>query len=89
MAVKVLTGSSYLSHIRFVYYALLDLRALLWFEHWQSAHEGLPRGSVGSIGGVEASRIEIVLDGIRPFSCGAAYWSFPAMNVSYYQAKTA
>ena len=45
---------------------LLDLRALLGFERRQSASKGLPLGSVkdhlGSIGGVEASRIEIVLD---------------------------
>ena len=45
---------------------LLDLRALLGFERRRSANKGLPLGSVkdhlGSIGGVEASRIEIVLD---------------------------
>ena len=45
---------------------LLDLRALLGFERWQSANKGLSLGSVkdhlGSIGGVEASRVEIVLD---------------------------
>ena len=45
---------------------LFDLRALLGFERWQSANKELPLGSVkdhlGSIGGVEASRIEIVLD---------------------------
>ena len=45
---------------------LLDLRALLGFERWQSAKKGLPLGSVkdhlGSIGGVEASIIEVVLD---------------------------
>ena len=44
---------------------LLDLRAmLLGFERWQSANKGLSRGSVidhlGSIGGVEASRMEVV-----------------------------
>ena len=43
---------------------LLDLLALL--ERRQSANKGLPLGLVkdhlGSIGGVEASRIEIVLD---------------------------
>ena len=42
------------------------LRALLGFERWQSANRGLPLGSVkdhqGSIGGVEASRIKVVLD---------------------------
>ena len=40
---------------------LLDLRAMLGFERWQSANKGLPLGSVmdhlGSIDGVEASRI--------------------------------
>ena len=45
---------------------LLDLRALLGFERWQSANKGLPLGSVkdhlGSIGGVEASRMEVMLD---------------------------
>ena len=45
---------------------LLDLRALLGFERRQSANKGLPLGSVkyhlGSIGGIEASKIEIVLD---------------------------
>ena len=47
---------------------LLDLRALLGFERWQSANKSLPLGSVkdhlGSIGGVEASIIiiEVVLD---------------------------
>ena len=45
---------------------LLDLRALLGLERWQSANKGLPLGSVedrlGSIGGVEASRIEVVFD---------------------------
>ena len=44
----------------------LDLRALLGFERWQSANKGLPLGSVkdhlGSIGGVEASRMEVMLD---------------------------
>ena len=49
-----------------VCFDLLDLRALLGFERRQSANKGLPLGSVkvhlGSIGGVEASRIEIVLD---------------------------
>ena len=51
---------------------ILDLRALQGFEHWQSiiSNKGLPLGSVkdhpGSIGGVDASRIEVVLDGISP-----------------------
>ena len=63
---------------------LLDLRALLGFQRWQSAKKGLPLGSVkdhlGSIGGVEASIIEIVLYGISPSRFGATSWSFPAMN---------
>ena len=62
----------------------LALRALLGFERWQSANKGLPLGSVkdhlGSIGCVEASRIEVVLDGISPSRFGATSWSFPAMN---------
>ena len=33
------------------------------------------------IGGVEASRMEVMLDGISPSSFGATSWSFPAMNV--------
>ena len=76
---------------------LLDLRAVLGFERWQSANKGLPLGSVkdhlGSIGGVEASRIDVVLDGISPSRFGATSWSFPAMNywvevVDYYQVNT-
>ena len=55
------------------------------FERWQSANKCLPQGSVkdhlGSIGGVDDSRIEVVLDGISPSSFGATSWSFPAMNV--------
>ena len=47
---------------------LLVLRALLGFERWQYANKGLPLGSVkdhlGSIGGVEASRIEDPLGSI-------------------------
>ena len=43
-------------------------RALLGLERWQSANKGLPLGTVkdhlGSIGGVEASRIEVVLDNV-------------------------
>ena len=31
--------------------------------------------------GVEASRIEVVLDGVSPSRFGATSWSFPAMNV--------
>ena len=45
---------------------LLDLRAILGFERWQSANNGLPLGSVidhlGGIDGVEASRMEIMFD---------------------------
>ena len=41
---------------------LLDLRAMLGFECWQTANKGLPLGSVkdhlGSIDGVAASRIQ-------------------------------
>ena len=41
---------------------LLDLRALLGFERWQSTNKSLPgQRHLGSIGGVEASRIEVVL----------------------------
>ena len=44
-----------------------------------------PLGSVkdhlDSIYGVEASGIEIMLDGISPSSYGATSWSFPVMNV--------
>ena len=44
---------------------LIDLRALLGFERWQSANKGLPLGSVkdhlGSIGGVKANRWKKVL----------------------------
>ena len=36
---------------------------------------------MGSIGGVEASIMEVVLDEGIPSSFGAASWSFPAMNV--------
>ena len=43
----------------------LELSALLGFERWQSENKGLPLGSVkchlGSIDGVEASRVEVVL----------------------------
>ena len=43
---------------------LLELRAMLGFERWQSANKGLPLVSVidhlGSIDGVEASRMEVV-----------------------------
>ena len=45
---------------------LLDLRAMLGFERWQSANKGLPLVSVidhlGGIDGVEASRMEIMFD---------------------------
>ena len=64
---------------------LHDLRALLGFERWQSAKKGLSLGSVkdhlGSIDGVEASRVEVVLDWISPSSFEAASWSFPTMDV--------
>ena len=64
---------------------LHDLRALLGFECWQSANKGLPLGSVkaylGSIDGVDASIIEVVLDCISPSSFGAAFRSLPAMDV--------
>ena len=57
---------------------------MLVFERWQSAYKGLPLGSVryhlGSIGGVEASRRQVVLDGISPSRFGANSWSFPTMN---------
>ena len=63
---------------------ILYLRAPVRFEHWQSINKGLPLGSVkdhlGSIGGVKASCIQVVLDGISPSSFGATSWSFPAMN---------
>ena len=36
---------------------------------------------LGSIGGVDASRMEVVLDGISPSSFWATSWSFPAMHV--------
>ena len=53
---------------------------LLGFERWQSANKGLPLGSVkdhlGSIGVVEASRMEVVLDGISPPSFGGGLWVF-------------
>ena len=45
---------------------LLDLRAMLGFERWQSTNKGLPLGSVidhlCGIDGVEASRMEIMFD---------------------------
>ena len=60
------------------------LKALLGFERWQSTKKGLPLRSVkdnlGSIGDVEASRIEVALDGISPSSFGATSWYFPTMN---------
>ena len=44
---------------------LLDL-TMLGFERWQSANKGLPLGSViyhlGSIDGVEASRMKVAFD---------------------------
>ena len=60
-------------------------RALLEFDRWQSINEGLPLRSVkyhlSSIGGVEASKMEVLLDGISPSSFGVTPWTFPAMNV--------
>ena len=45
---------------------LLDLRAMLGFERWQSANKGFPLGSVidhlGGIDGVEPSRMQIMFD---------------------------
>ena len=45
---------------------LLDLRAMLGFERWQSANKGFPLEYVidqlGGIDGVEASRMEVVFD---------------------------
>ena len=62
------------------------LGALLGFERWQSANKDLPLGSVkyhlGSIGGVEASRIEVVFDGISPSRFGATSWSFGDVRTS-------
>ena len=56
---------------------LLDLRAFLGFDSWQSANKGIPLGSVkyhlGSIGGVDATSMEVVFDVISPSSCGATY----------------
>ena len=40
---------------------------------------GLVKDHLGSIGGVEASRIEVVLDRISQSSFRATSWSFPAM----------
>ena len=58
---------------------------LLGFERWQSSNEGLPMGPVkdhlGSIGGVEANIIEVMLIGISPSNFGATYWSLPSINV--------
>ena len=62
----------------FFYFAksltLLYLRTLLGFERWQFSNKDLPMGSVkdhlGTIGGVEASRIEVVLEEISPSSLG-------------------
>ena len=35
---------------------------------------------IGQHGGVETSRVEVVLDGISPSRFGATSWCFPAMN---------
>ena len=54
---SIITGS-----ILILVFDLLDLRTMLGFERCKSANKGLPLGSVldhlGSIDGVEASRIE-------------------------------
>ena len=51
----------------------------------QPTNKDLPLGlfkyHVGSFGGVAASRMEIVLDGISPSSFEASPWSFPAMDI--------
>ena len=64
---------------------LLDLRAMLGFECWQSANKGLPLGYVidhlGSIDDVEASRMKVVFDRNSPSGFGAASWSLPTMDV--------
>ena len=64
---------------------ILNLRALRGFERRKSINKDLPLGSVkdhlGSIGGIEGSRIEVVLNGISPSSFGATSWCFPAMDV--------
>ena len=61
------------------------LKSPAQFESWEFINEGIPLGSdkdhQGSIGGVEASIIEVVLDGISPSSFGATSWSFPTMDV--------
>ena len=58
---------------------------MLGFGRWQSANKGLPLWSVidhlGSIDGVEASRMKVVFDRISPFGFGAASWSLPTMDV--------
>ena len=36
---------------------------------------------LGSIDGVQASRMEVVFDWISQSGFGAAYWSFPTMDV--------
>ena len=54
------------------------------FERWQSANQGLPLGSVkdhlGSIGVVEASRMEVGLMESAHLVLGTAFGSFPAMD---------
>ena len=42
---------------------------------------GSVKEHLGSICGVDAIRMEVVLDGISPSSFGATSSSFPAMNV--------
>ena len=42
---------------------------------------GSVKDHLGSIGCIEASIIEVKLDGIRPSSFRATSWSFSAMNV--------
>ena len=62
------------------------VRAMLGFERWQSANKRLPLGvclipNLGSIDGVEASRMKVVFDRISPSGFGAASWSLPTMDV--------
>ena len=64
---------------------LLDLRSLLGFVHWQCINNVHPLGSVkyhlGSIGGIDATGMEVKLDGITRSSSVATYWSSPAIHV--------
>ena len=64
--IKTLSNDIRLYHLHVT--QLNDSTALLEFECWQSTKQNLSLGSVkhhlhvGSIGGVEASRMEVVLD---------------------------